>query len=153
MLKGASILGYVAMIVGILGLLWMHSLFWSSVWVIIPQALAILLGIWARITFGRRSFHVMANPTAGGLVMTGPDRLIRHPIYAAVCLFTVPPALAKLSWIEASFATVLVAGMLVRVFCEEKLVVAEYRSIGSMPPGPGELCLFCSDSPKIAART
>jgi protein-S-isoprenylcysteine O-methyltransferase Ste14 len=41
----------------------------------------------ARVTFGRRSFHAAANPTAGGLVTTGPYRLIRHPIYTAACLF------------------------------------------------------------------
>ena len=126
MLKGVSILGYVVMIIGVAGLVWTRSLFSSSVWVIVLQAVAIFLGIWARITFGRRSFHVMANPTAGGLVTTGPYRFIRHPIYAAVCLFTVPPALATPSWAAAGFAALVVVAALVRVFCEEKLLVSKY---------------------------
>ena len=51
------------------------------------QVIAVLLMLWARVTFGRRSFHAAANPTAGGLVTWGPYRYWRHPIYAAVLLF------------------------------------------------------------------
>ncbi len=54
------------------------------------QLLAIVLMIWARITFGMRSFHAAANPTEGGLVTTGPYALVRHPIYAAILLFLWP---------------------------------------------------------------
>jgi protein-S-isoprenylcysteine O-methyltransferase Ste14 len=42
------------------------------------QVLALLLFLWARITFGRRSYHVVADPTAGGLVTDGPYRFIRQ---------------------------------------------------------------------------
>ncbi|HEX3532538.1 MAG TPA: hypothetical protein VH988_36230 [Thermoanaerobaculia bacterium] len=38
------------------------------------QAAALLLMIWARITFGRRSFHAAANPTEGGLVTSSSER-------------------------------------------------------------------------------
>ena len=51
------------------------------------QVAAVLLMVWARMTFGRRSFHAAANPTAGGLVTWGPYRYWRHPIYSAILLF------------------------------------------------------------------
>src|SRR4051794_18856351 len=51
------------------------------------QVIAGLLMLWARLTFGLRSFHGTANPTAGGLITTGPYRYIRHPIYAAILYF------------------------------------------------------------------
>lgn len=54
---------------------------------IVLQLAAIALMLWARLTFGMRSFHAAANPTAGGLVTWGPYRYWRHPIYAAVLLF------------------------------------------------------------------
>jgi hypothetical protein len=98
MLKTLSILGYIGMIGGVLGLLATQQLFSSSPFVIAVQALALLLVIWARITFGRRSFHVVANPTDGGLVTGGPYRYIRHPIYAAICLSTSAGVAAHLSW-------------------------------------------------------
>jgi len=85
MLKNLSIIGYVGMIAGLLGLLAMRNLFSSSPLIISVQVVAFLLFLWARITFGRRSYHVVANPTDGGLVTSGPYRYVRHPIYAAMC--------------------------------------------------------------------
>src|SRR6266516_2249539 len=77
------------------------ALFSTSAIVIALQIAAVLLFLWARITFGRRSFHLAANPTEGGLVTTGPYRHIRHPIYTALCLFTGAGAAAHLSWKSA----------------------------------------------------
>src|SRR2546421_9689631 len=97
MLKTLSIVGYAGMVGGLLGLLAARSLFSSSPLVISVQVLALLLFLWARITFGRRSYHVAADPTEGGLVTGGPYRYIRHPIYAAFCLFTSAGAVAHWS--------------------------------------------------------
>ena len=87
LLKTLSIIGYIGMIGGLLGLLATRSLFSPSPLVISVQVLPLLLFLWARVTFGRRSYHVVADPTAGGLVTRGPYRYIRHPIYSAMCLF------------------------------------------------------------------
>ena len=88
MLKLLSIIGYLGMVGGLLALLAMRSLFSSAAPVIALQVVALLLFFWARVSFGRRSFHVVADPTEGGLVTSGPYRYIRHPIYTAMCLFT-----------------------------------------------------------------
>jgi protein-S-isoprenylcysteine O-methyltransferase Ste14 len=101
MLKFIFILAYLGMVAGLLGLLYTRSLPSLSPFVIAPQAAAVALVIWARITFGRRSFHVAANPTPGGLVTTGSYRFIRHPIYTAVCLFTITGVLTHWSWAAA----------------------------------------------------
>src|SRR5678815_3918593 len=87
MLRTLSVIGYAGFVGALLGLLATRSLFSSSPLVISAQVLAFLLFFWARVTFGRRSYHVMADPTEGGLVTGGPYRYIRHPIYAAFCLF------------------------------------------------------------------
>jgi hypothetical protein len=71
MLKTLSIVGYTGMIGGLLGLLVTRTLFSSSSLVILVQVLALLLFLWARVTFGRRSYHVVADPTEGGLVTGG----------------------------------------------------------------------------------
>jgi protein-S-isoprenylcysteine O-methyltransferase Ste14 len=126
MLKTLSILGFLGMVGGLLGLLAMRSLFSPSPIIIALQAAAVLLLIWARITFGRRSFHAVANPTAGGLVTNGPYRHIRHPIYASVCLFVWAGVAGHLSLGAGLCGVLVLAGTVMRIFCEEKLVTARY---------------------------
>lgn len=126
MLKPLSILGYVVMVGGLLGLLATHSVLSPSPFVLVPQALAVLLMLWARVTFGRRSFHLAANPTEGGLVTTGPYRFIRHPIYAAVSLFTVAGITAHWGWESALLGCVVLAGAFTRIFCEETFLKERY---------------------------
>ena len=126
LLKTLSIIGYLGMIGGLLGLLAMRTLFSSSPLVISTQVLALLLLVWARVTFGRRSFHVMADPTEGGLVTGGPYRCIRHPIYAALCLFTAAAVAAHWSWSAGLCGGMVWGGATIRIFCEESLLVARY---------------------------
>jgi protein-S-isoprenylcysteine O-methyltransferase Ste14 len=137
MLKSLSIIAYLGMVSGLVGLLATKNVFSASPLVIAPQIAALLLMIWARITFGRRSFHLAANPTEGGVVSTGPYHFIRHPIYTAVCLFTVPGVIAHWSWPSLSLGALVVACALVRMLFEEKLLAArypEYRQYAATTP-------------------
>ena len=94
MLKILSIFGYVGMIGGLLGLLVAQHLFSSSALVISLQVVAVLLLVWARVTFGRRSFHVVADPTEGGLVtktaVCRTRRWYRATIPIRIRLITLP---------------------------------------------------------------
>jgi protein-S-isoprenylcysteine O-methyltransferase Ste14 len=126
MLKTLSIIGYVGMIGGLLGLLATRALLSSSPLVMSLQVLALLLFFWARITFGRRSYHVMADPTEGGLVTGGPYRYIRHPIYAAFCLFTSAGITAHWSWSAGLCGGLVLGSAMIRIYCEESLVAARY---------------------------
>lgn len=126
MLKTLSLVGYMGMLIGVLGLVAMRALFSSSLWVISVQVAALALGVWARVAFGRRSYHVAANPTEGGLVTTGPYRYIRHPIYTAVCLLMGAAVAGHWSWKTALCGGLVVAGAMVRIFCEETLLPRRY---------------------------
>jgi protein-S-isoprenylcysteine O-methyltransferase Ste14 len=90
------------------------------------QIAAIALMIWARVTFGMRSFHYAANPTGGGLVTTGPYRFVRHPIYAAILLFVWTGVAANWSLRAAALGLVVTAMTVLRMFFEEALVVERY---------------------------
>jgi protein-S-isoprenylcysteine O-methyltransferase Ste14 len=130
MLKKLSLLGLLVMIAALVGLYATGSLFSSRPLVIALQVAAALLMIWARVTFGLRSFHAAANPTAGGLVTSGPYRYIRHPIYTAVCLFGWAGILAHPSAASLALGVVLLAGGLMRMFSEERLVAERYPEYG-----------------------
>ena len=118
--------GYLTMMSGFVGLAYTRNLFSISPFVLALQAGAVALITWARVTFGRRSYHVAANPTRGGLVTTGPYRFIRHPIYTAVCLFIVPGVIAHWSWTAVLLGALVVGSSLLRMLLEERLLITMY---------------------------
>jgi len=118
--------GYVLMVAGLLLLYFNEGLFRISPVVVALQAMAILLMVWARITFRKRSFHLSATPTEGGLVTTGPYRFIRHPIYASALLFAWAGVAGNWSVENALFGCLVLAGAFTRIVCEETLVRARY---------------------------
>lgn len=126
MLKALSVVGLFMMAGGVFGLWRTGALFSPSPFVIGVQALAVAFFLWARITFGRRSFHAAANPTEGGLVTTGPYAIIRHPIYTAICVFAWAGVAAHLSATAVLLGAGVTAGAIVRMLCEEPLVAAVY---------------------------
>lgn len=126
MLKMLSIGGLAVMALALAGLIVRDSLFSLEPVVIGVQSAAAALLIWARVVFGRRSFHAAANPTAGGLVTTGPYRFIRHPIYAAACLFGWAGVASHWSAVSAQLGVLLLVGALVRMLCEERLMAVLY---------------------------
>jgi protein-S-isoprenylcysteine O-methyltransferase Ste14 len=121
-----SVLGYLFMVAGVLLLGANRGLFSPHPAVILAQVAAIALMIWARQTFGRRSFHLAAEPTEGGLVTSGPYRYIRHPIYTSILVFVWAGIAAHWSILNAFFGVLIIAGSLMRTFCEEQLVRIRY---------------------------
>ena len=126
MLKMASVLGLLVMIAALVGLYLTGALISLQPIAITFQAIAVALMVWARLTFGSRSFHAAANPTTGGLVTTGPYRYIRHPIYTAGCLFGWGAVISHWSERSATLGALLVVGGLVRILCEERLLAQLY---------------------------
>jgi protein-S-isoprenylcysteine O-methyltransferase Ste14 len=90
------------------------------------QVAAILLVLWARFTFGFRSFHFAANPTQGPLVTSGPYHYVRNPIYAAAWLFIWVGAAAHWSAENAALAAAVAFTLVLRIACEENLLRAAY---------------------------
>jgi protein-S-isoprenylcysteine O-methyltransferase Ste14 len=121
-----SLFGFLIQLGSIAGLALTFSLSAWRVPVIAAQAAAFALMIWARITFGVRSFQPEATPTAGGVVNAGPYRYVRHPIYAAILLFVLAGAVSHPSWTSAIFATTAIIGTAMRVTMEERLLVERY---------------------------
>ena len=125
--RTASIVATLVLVGAIVTLFYRHELLGTGPIGITLQALAVLLMLWARVTFGRRSFHAAANPTAGGLVTWGPYRYWRHPIYAAVLLFTWAGVLSHrfdlVAIVLALLGTLMTA---VRIASEEHLLRAEF---------------------------
>jgi protein-S-isoprenylcysteine O-methyltransferase Ste14 len=125
-LRTISIISLLFMALALIGLAIRGALFSLQPIAIVLEVTAAVLMIWARVTFGSRSFHAAANPTSGGLITTGPYRFIRHPIYTAICLFAWSGILTHWTIIDATLGTLLLLGAVARILCEEKMLVEIY---------------------------
>lgn len=126
MLRTISLAALLLMALALAGLVVRGTFFSSHPVVIVAEVAAVALMVWARLTFGRRSFHAAANPTAGGLVTTGSYRYMRHPIYTAVCLFGWAGILAHWSLVNVLLGALLLVGAVARMLCEERLIIEVY---------------------------
>jgi protein-S-isoprenylcysteine O-methyltransferase Ste14 len=130
-LQVVSRLGFVLAVLAIVWLALQRALFCPHPVGIAFQALAVLLMVWARLTFGLRSFHLGAAPTAGGLVTHGPYRWWRHPIYAAVLYFAAAGVFCHPSGRALAAGLLVAAGLGTRMVLEERLVRERYPEYGA----------------------
>ena len=126
-LKIVSFLGFALAVLGVLYLYEQHLIFSKNIIAIIIQVLSVGLMIWARLTFGTRSFHATANVTKGQLVTTGPYHFLRHPIYEALIYFFWA-CLIPFPIMKTILAVLLITvGLLIRIFLEEKSLIEKYN--------------------------
>ena len=125
-LRRVSIGATAILTVAMVSLLLRRSLFAHGIALVAAQVAAVGLMAWARLVFGGRSFHAGADPTAGGLVMTGPYRIIRHPIYTAILLFLWAGVASHGTIVSVLTAIVATAAVAARLVAEEDLVVDRY---------------------------
>ncbi len=125
-LKWVSLVAFVVLIAAIAGLLVRHSLLAHSPVLIGVQFLAVSLMLWAQLTMGWRSLRPTADPTEGGLVTSGPYRLIRHPIYSAILFFVAASVSSHLSMLSVSIGVVIAAATTVRIVAEEYFLSIRY---------------------------
>lgn len=124
--KHSSRVGLAIAVLALVTLVFRDSLLATGFIAISVQILAALLMLWARLTFGRRSFHATADPTEGGLVTSGPYRYLRHPIYAAVLYFLWAGVLTHWLILNVFLGLAATAGLIVRILTEERLVTERY---------------------------
>lgn len=117
---------FIVLVLAVVVLALSDSLFGHGPLTIGLQIAGVLLMVWARVTFGLRSFHYAANPTSGGLVTTGPYRFVRHPIYSAVLLVVWTGIAANWSLHAAALGLVVTLMTALRILFEESLVVERY---------------------------
>ena len=121
-----SLLAFLVAVVCLVYLILTWHLFAHHPVLIGVQAAAVALMLWARLTFGLRSFHATANTSAGGLVTTGPYRYWRHPIYASIIYFVWAGQVEAPEVRALAVALVASAALVVRMVLEEQFLVATY---------------------------
>jgi protein-S-isoprenylcysteine O-methyltransferase Ste14 len=126
-LKILSLIAFGIALAGIFYLIQKRLVFSNNPVAITIQVLSFALMIWARITFGMRSFHASANATKGGLVTNGPYRWFRHPIYAAIIYFFIASIISFPYKETVGAVCLIIAGLFSRMLLEEKSLEATYE--------------------------
>lgn len=121
-----SVIGFLAAAAAVAGLFLVDHLFASSPYLMAVQIAAALLMLWARKTFGFRSFRASASTSEGGLVTTGPYRYWRHPIYASVIYFVWAGQVEAPALLPLVLASVVTVGLFARMLIEERFLVQAY---------------------------
>ena len=121
-----SLLGLLLAAAAMAGLLSVHHLFAKSSYLLAVQVAAALLMIWARATFGLRSFHAAASTSEGDLVTTGPYRYWRHPIYASIIYFVWAGQVQAPGAIPLALAATVSLGLFLRMLVEERFLTQTY---------------------------
>ncbi len=124
--KTLSLCGLLVAAAAMLWLFAIHHLLANTPMLIVAQACAVLLMLWARATFGLRSFHATANTTKGGLVTTGPYRYWRHPIYASIIYFVWAGQVEQPTILSILLALSVTTGLVTRMVLEEQFLVTAY---------------------------
>ena len=126
-LKITSIMAFAVTVAGLFFLVKNKSIISENIIAIIIQILSIVLMIWARITFGFKSFHAPANTYKEKLITEGPYKWLRHPIYVAVIYFFLACIIAYPN-IKTIIAVVLiVASTIIRMLLEEKSLFENFE--------------------------
>ena len=102
------------------------SLFPSNEFLLMIELLGLGLGIWAVYSMRIGNFNIVPDPLARSkLVTTGPYRLIRHPMYLALLLTTLPLVINEFDLFRFVIWLVLLFNLLLKLNYEENLLVTE----------------------------
>ena|SRR5665213_2531613 len=123
-----STLGFLLAGAAVAELLLLHHLFAKTPYLLAVQGAAVLLMIWARTTFGLRSFHAAASTSEGALETNGPYRYWRHPIYASVIYFTWAGQVEAPAAVPIALAVAVTIGLFTRMLIEEHFLTQTYAA-------------------------
>ena len=127
MLKAVSSVALPVVIAVLVTLAVTGNLFGTSPVLIGIQLMSVGLAVWARRSFPRGSFRVVATPGGETLVQKGPYRFIRHPMYAAALLLLWSGVLSHVSFWTVMLGLPATCVVIVRIVIEERLLRERYE--------------------------
>jgi protein-S-isoprenylcysteine O-methyltransferase len=126
MLRFVSSIALPVVIAVIVALAATGNLFAFSPILIAIQLSSVCLAAWARRSFARGSFRVVATPAGEAILRRGPYRLMRHPMYSAALLFVWSGVLAHIAEWTVAVGVLVIFVVVLRIVIEERLLLERY---------------------------
>lgn len=99
----------------------------SNPLMIILEILILLFGGWAIVSMKFR-FNILPEPLDNTrLVVTGPYKIVRHPMYTTLFFFTLTLILNYFTLMRLAVWIVLLVVLIIKSGIEERLLIKEFR--------------------------
>ncbi|MEX2596775.1 MAG: methyltransferase [Salibacteraceae bacterium] len=96
------------------------------------EIIGIMLGIWAIVAMNPWKVSIFPEPTkVNELIVSGPYRWIRHPMYASILLICLSLAIDRMHRIDFMVFAILLINQLIKLTHEEKLLQAKFPAYTS----------------------
>lgn len=100
-------------------------------WLLALEAGGLALGAWAILSVGAGRVSILPTPRADARLVTGgPYAAIRHPMYSALLLATLPLVIAAPSALRITLWAILLVDLLFKLHYEERLLKAKFPDYG-----------------------
>jgi protein-S-isoprenylcysteine O-methyltransferase Ste14 len=109
----------------------------------IIELAGLALGLWAILAMGLGNFNISPEIKEGSLfVQSGPYKFIRHPMYSALLLTTLPLVIAEPSSLRWAYWFLLLIDLVLKLTHEEKLLLATHPQYASYRRASARLIPF-----------
>jgi protein-S-isoprenylcysteine O-methyltransferase Ste14 len=102
-------------------------------WQVLPGWAFLLIGLsgflafWAMAVMRLGNFNVVPTPVEHGvLVSRGPYKVIRHPMYTSIFIFSAALLASQFDFIKLAIILVLIVGLIVKMLFEERLLCSHF---------------------------
>jgi protein-S-isoprenylcysteine O-methyltransferase Ste14 len=129
-----------------LGILFLSGpIFADPIYLLVPELAGFILGIWAILAMGRGNLNILPDPLDWSrMIELGPYRVIRHPMYLALLLVSLPVVLDRFSIFRLMIWLVLLGTLIYKMGYEENMLLARFPHYGEYRQRTSRLipCLY-----------
>ncbi|MFA5182043.1 MAG: isoprenylcysteine carboxylmethyltransferase family protein [Syntrophales bacterium] len=112
----------------ILLILWSGPLFATNQLLLVIETAGIALGGWSLAVMGRKNLNIAPTVRDGAqLVIKGPYRFIRHPMYASVLLTGWALIIDRFTLLRLIVGLILTADLMIKMLYEEGILKRHFR--------------------------
>ncbi len=99
----------------------------DPLYLLLPEIAGLVLGIWAVVVMGWGNLNIAPDPLEWSrMVNLGPYRIIRHPMYLALLLVSLPLVLDSFSLFRFAVWLVLLGTLIYKMRYEESMLLDKF---------------------------